>query len=161
MLDPSQGFIDPWGKFGDLELPSVRRTRSPTLKTRFLILESWSASLFWPCDQRVLIGMITKFIKLLEVELPVITRNYRRSFACLRPQIGFIAQARLGMACLSIHEACKEYTRWVFESCAEGHSASSSCPTRRHGLALWSFQGLHFKPRFDTSLAHLFVGDKR
>ncbi|GKG63551.1 hypothetical protein Tco_0643099, partial [Tanacetum coccineum] len=23
MLDPSQGFIDPWGKFGDLELPSV------------------------------------------------------------------------------------------------------------------------------------------
>ncbi|GKB19803.1 hypothetical protein Tco_0853726 [Tanacetum coccineum] len=21
MLDPSQGFIDPWGKFGDLELP--------------------------------------------------------------------------------------------------------------------------------------------
>ncbi|GJU39668.1 hypothetical protein Tco_1192625 [Tanacetum coccineum] len=27
MLDPSQGFIDPWGKFGDLELPSVCRTK--------------------------------------------------------------------------------------------------------------------------------------
>ncbi|GJU63560.1 hypothetical protein Tco_0853292 [Tanacetum coccineum] len=26
MLDPSQGFIDPWGKFGDLELPSVDRS---------------------------------------------------------------------------------------------------------------------------------------
>ncbi|GJU15172.1 hypothetical protein Tco_1143138 [Tanacetum coccineum] len=26
MLDPSQGFIDPWGKFGDLELPSVVRS---------------------------------------------------------------------------------------------------------------------------------------
>ncbi|GJV18028.1 hypothetical protein Tco_1363351 [Tanacetum coccineum] len=25
MLDPSQGFMDPWGKFGDLELPSVVR----------------------------------------------------------------------------------------------------------------------------------------
>ncbi|GJU13253.1 hypothetical protein Tco_1183025 [Tanacetum coccineum] len=26
MLDPSQGFIDPWGKFGDLELPCVVRS---------------------------------------------------------------------------------------------------------------------------------------
>ncbi|GJU57148.1 hypothetical protein Tco_1234914 [Tanacetum coccineum] len=44
MLDPSQGFIDLWGKFGDLELPSVVRSLKVVLDAmtiHFEILARW------------------------------------------------------------------------------------------------------------------------
>ncbi|GJT66328.1 hypothetical protein Tco_1017808 [Tanacetum coccineum] len=53
MLDPSQGFIDPWGKFGDLELP--RGTVITMVLSRFFQATIWIlplAHLFLMGDKR-------------------------------------------------------------------------------------------------------------
>ncbi|GJU34226.1 reverse transcriptase domain-containing protein [Tanacetum coccineum] len=98
-------------------------------------------------DQRVLIGMITKFIKFIELNFPVITRNYRIDVACLRPS-RLCARARSVDDMPFRTRACKSTPEGCFVSCAEAHRASS-CLSDPGGTVFTygSFQG-SFQARF-------------
>ncbi|GKF59955.1 hypothetical protein Tco_0176741, partial [Tanacetum coccineum] len=104
MLDPSPEFIGHWGRFGDLGLDSAiwknlgysewstptglklaRENLQSRVKEEDSITDVENADFdlgvmdslcFLFVDQRVFIGMITKFIKFIELNFSVITRGF-------------------------------------------------------------------------------------
>ncbi|GJR76219.1 hypothetical protein Tco_0088584 [Tanacetum coccineum] len=161
MLDPSQGFIDPWGKFGDLELPRntlvmvkraiptdfslpeknlliwklKRRTPITDVENTVFDLRSWSLLCFGALRSKSLIGMITK-------------------------PVGFVLNSIGRWACFSIHKLVRVHPMGGFGKLCGAHSASSSFVlTRRHCFHPMVPFKILFKPRLILPLAHVVLGD--
>ncbi|GKB93544.1 hypothetical protein Tco_0979681 [Tanacetum coccineum] len=54
-------------------------------------------------DQRVFIGMITKFIKFVELNFPVITRGFDIKVCMLKGPVSFVLELNRKMTCLPVH----------------------------------------------------------
>ncbi|GKF46828.1 hypothetical protein Tco_0136630 [Tanacetum coccineum] len=77
---------------------------------------------FFFIDQRVFIGMITKFVKFIELNFPVITRSKKIKVCLFQGPIGFVLKLDRKMASLSIHKLVRLRSTpdGCFVSCAEG-----------------------------------------
>ncbi|GJW45735.1 hypothetical protein Tco_0077381 [Tanacetum coccineum] len=111
-------------------------------------------------DQRVFIGMITKFIKFIELNFSVITRCFDIKVCMLEGLVGFVLQFDRKMTCLPVHYM--EYTRWVFcKLCGRPIEHHLVYPTRRHDFLPRFSQEYALNHDLTPQLAHLFVGDTR
>ncbi|GJV20491.1 retrovirus-related pol polyprotein from transposon TNT 1-94 [Tanacetum coccineum] len=80
-----------------------------------------------------------------------------QKFVAVKVPVGFVLKLDRKMACLSIHKLVRSTPDGCSCKLCEGQLVLHLvCGTRRHGVHLWSLSWILFKPRFDTTLAHLF-----
>ncbi|GJZ92068.1 hypothetical protein Tco_0664133 [Tanacetum coccineum] len=87
MLDPSLEFIGSWGMSGDLgDLPIVVKEEDSITDVENAVFDLgvMDSLCFLFVDQRVFIGMITKFIKFIELNFSVISAVLISKFVCVR-----------------------------------------------------------------------------
>ncbi|GJY64516.1 hypothetical protein Tco_0465976 [Tanacetum coccineum] len=71
-------------------------------------------------EERFFIGMITKFIKFVELNFPVNTRGFDIKVCMLKGPISFVLQLDRQMTCLSIYKLVRGAPDGCFVSCTEG-----------------------------------------